>query len=320
MHGLLLILGILTKDETEAVRPIMFSRKYRVFLNALILIGFFGTQAALAKTPVEKALLWEISGQGLKQPSYLYGTIHLACADQIILSNPLRSAFNKTSQLYLEVDLDDPNMMMNSMRGSTLKSGTSLKNYLSNNDYTKADQFFQQNISLSLDSLVTVKPIILSALIYPVLLKCNPVSWEKTFVTLAHAQNKDVLGLETVEAQFNAIDSIPPKAQAEQMMQTIKDLPGAKQELAGLMNAYKNQDISQIRQLISQSPGMKPEYDAAIIDNRNRAWIPTILKAAKTKPTFFGVGAGHLGGKYGVIALLRQAGYVVTPVEYFKKK
>jgi uncharacterized protein len=298
----------------------MLSRKYRLFLNALVLSSLFGTQATLAKPPVEKALLWEISGQGLKQSSYLYGTIHLACADQVILSNPLRSAFNKTSQLYLEVDLDDSSIMINSMRGSTLKSGTSLKNYLSTNDYVKADQFFQKNISLPLDSLVTVKPIILSALIYPVLLKCSPVSWEKTFVTLAHAQNKDVLGLETVQAQFNALDIIPPKVQAEQMMQTIKDLPGAKQELAGLMNAYKNQDISQIRQLIAQSPGMKPEYDAAIIDNRNRAWIPTILKAAKTKPTFFGVGAGHLGGKYGVIALLRQAGYVVTPVEYFKNK
>jgi uncharacterized protein len=298
----------------------MFSRKYRLFLNALMLSSLLGAQATLAKTPVEKALLWEISGQGLKQPSYLYGTIHAACADQVVLSNPLRKAFNQSSQLYLEVDLDDPNMMINSLRGSTLKSGASLKNYLNTNDYIKANQFFQKNISLSLDSLITVKPIILSALIYPTLLNCKPVSWENTFVTLAHAQKKNVLGLETIQAQFDAIDSIPPKVQAEQMMETIKDLSGAKKELTVLLNAYKNQDISQIRQLISQSPGMKPEYDAAIIDNRNRAWIPTILKAAKTKPTFFGVGAGHLGGKQGVIALLRQAGYVVTPVEYFKSK
>ena len=299
-----------------------FYRKYRLFLNALVLSSLFGSQTALGKPPIENALLWEISGQGLKQPSYLFGTIHATCADQIILSNSLRKAFNTSGQLYLEVDLDDPNIMSNSLRGSTLKSGTSLKNYLSAKDYSKANQFFQKNISLPLDALVNVKPIILTTLIFPVLLNCKPASWENTFVALAHAQKKNVLGLETIQAQFKAIDSIPPKIQAEQMMETINDLPGAKRELAGLLTAYKNQDISKIRQLIAQSPGMKPEYDAAIIDNRNRTWIPTILNAAKTKPTFFGVGAGHLGGKNGVIALLRQAGYVVMPVEnkYFKEK
>jgi uncharacterized protein len=315
MTCLSFILGILTKEKTEALRPMKFSRKYRLLLNALVLSSLFGSQAALGKPPTENALLWEISGQGLKQPSYLFGTIHAACPDQIILSNPLRKAFNTSGQLYLEVDLDDPNIMSNSLRGSTLKSGTSLKNYLSTKDYSKANQFFQKNVGLPLDSLATIKPIILSALVYPVLLNCKAASWENTFVTLAHAQKKNVLGLETIQAQFNAIDSIPPKIQAEQMMETINDLPGAKKELAGLLTAYKNQDISKIRQLIAQSPGMKPEYDAAIIDNRNRTWIPTILNAAKTKPTFFGVGAGHLGGKYGVIALLRQAGYVVMPVE-----
>jgi uncharacterized protein len=298
----------------------MFSQIKRLFLNAVILSSLFGSQAAFAQTPVEKALLWEISGQGLKQPSYLYGTIHIACADQVILSDSLRNTFKQSSQLYLEVDLDDPSMMTNALSNSNLKSGTSLKSYLNSDDYIKANQFFQKNLSLSLDSLITVKPILLSALIYPVLLNCTPVSWENTFVTLAHAQNKNVLGLETVQVQLSAIDSIPPKVQAEQMMKVIKDLPSAKRELTDLLNAYRNQDIAKIRQLVSQSSGMKPEYEAAIIDNRNRTWIPTILKAAKTKPTFFGVGAGHLGGKQGVIALLRQAGYVVTPVEYFKKK
>jgi uncharacterized protein len=292
-----------------------FARKYRLLLNALVLSSLFGSQAALGVPPSEHALLWEISGQGLKQPSYLFGTIHAACSDQIILSNPIRKAFNQSGQLYLEVDLDDPSIVRNSLRGSTLKSGTSLKNYLSPKDYSKANQFFLKNVSLPLDSLATIKPIILSSLVFPVLLNCKPASWENTFVTLAHAQKKNVLGLETIQAQFKAIDSIPPKVQAEQMMDTINDLPGAKKELVDLLTAYKNQDISKIRQLIAQSPGMKPEYDAALIDNRNRTWIPTILNAAKTKPTFFGVGAGHLGGKYGVIALLRQAGYVVMPVE-----
>jgi uncharacterized protein len=291
-----------------------FTRTYKLLLNVLALSSLFGAQTALAKPPTEKALLWEISGQGLKQPSYLFGTIHATCPDRLRLSTSLQKAFRQSSQVYLEVDLDDPNMMRDSLQGSILKDGTSLKNYLSAQEYARANQFFKKNISLPLDSLSTLKPIILSTLTFPALLNCKPASWENMFVSLAHAQKKNVLGLETIQEQFNALDRIPSKAQAEQLMQTIDNLPLAKKELSDLLTAYKNQDVDQIRQLIAQSPGMKPEYEAAIIDNRNFTWIPRIVQAAKTKPTFFGVGAGHLGGKYGVIELLRRTGYKVNPV------
>jgi uncharacterized protein len=307
--------GILTKDWIEARTPMKLTRTYKLLLNIFVLSSLFGAQTALAKPPTEKALLWEISGQGLKQPSYLFGTIHATCSDRVLLSSSLKKAFYNSSQVYLEVDFDDPNMMRDSIQGSILKDGTSLKNYLSAQEYARANQFFRNNISQSLDTLSTLKPIILSTLIIPVLLNCKPASWENTFVTLAHAQKKNVLGLETVQEQLNALDLIPHKVQANLLMQTIDNLPRAKKELSDLLTAYKNQDVDQIRQLIARSPGMKPEYEAAIIDNRNFTWIPGMVQAAKTKSTFFGVGAGHLGGKYGVVELLRRTGYRVTPVD-----
>ena len=51
-----------------------------------------------------------------------------------------------------------------------------------------------------------------------------------------------------------------------------------------------------------------------LLINRNKNWIPEISKYAKEKPTFFGVGAGHLPGENGVINLLRKAGYTVKAV------
>ncbi|MBX2928909.1 MAG: TraB/GumN family protein [Saprospiraceae bacterium] len=54
--------------------------------------------------------------------------------------------------------------------------------------------------------------------------------------------------------------------------------------------------------------------EKALLEDRNRAWIPQMEKLVKTTPTFFAVGAAHLGGKTGVIALLRQNGYNVTPI------
>jgi uncharacterized protein YbaP (TraB family) len=52
-----------------------------------------------------------------------------------------------------------------------------------------------------------------------------------------------------------------------------------------------------------------------MLDKRNQKWIPMIEKIVKEKPTFFAVGAGHLGGAKGVLNLLQQKGYKIENVE-----
>ena len=56
-------------------------------------------------------------------------------------------------------------------------------------------------------------------------------------------------------------------------------------------------------------------FQEEMLDKRNSSWIPIIEKAARTKPTFFAFGAGHLGGPNGVINLLRQRGYTVRALQ-----
>jgi uncharacterized protein YbaP (TraB family) len=56
-------------------------------------------------------------------------------------------------------------------------------------------------------------------------------------------------------------------------------------------------------------------YEDLLLVTRNKNWIPVMGEMMKTQPVFFAVGAGHLGGKNGVIALLRQEGYTVVPVK-----
>jgi uncharacterized protein YbaP (TraB family) len=51
-----------------------------------------------------------------------------------------------------------------------------------------------------------------------------------------------------------------------------------------------------------------------MLDNRNLKWIPQIIETSKETPTFYAVGAGHLGGEKGVIRLLRKEGFKVTAV------
>ncbi|MNE88753.1 TraB family protein [compost metagenome] len=81
------------------------------------------------------------------------------------------------------------------------------------------------------------------------------------------------------------------------------------------MQSYHKQDLESLAKLILESDQLGSSADE-LLDKRNQNWIPKMEELMKTKSCFFAVGAGHLGGPNGVIQLLRQKGYEVTPVRY----
>lgn len=119
--------------------------------------------------------------------------------------------------------------------------------------------------------------------------------------------------METVSDQIGAMAEICYQKQAELLIETVSDLDGMKSIFADLVTTYKSQDIEGLHQMIvSQSGG--EEFTQFLIDKKNKNWIPGIGELAKEKSTFFGVSSGHLGGENGVVNLLKEAGYKVTPM------
>jgi uncharacterized protein len=297
---------------TSLLRPRLGRSLLLLFTLALTSILAFGPTTT-AQVPNERSLLWEISGKNLAKPSYLYGTIHLTCANQIQPSNTLRQKFNSTQQLYLELDMDDPNTSMALLNQMRLPQGKTLRSYLKPKDYNTVAQFFQENIGLPLENMHSLKPFFLISLLYPPLMACPIASWEDTLSKLAQARNIPLQGLETVQEQVAAIDRVPIAVQLQSLMMLVRNPGAARKEIQGLMALYRTQDITRMANMGNSDPATK-RYDQALLGDRNRRWIPRMARIAKAKPTFFAVGAGHLGGKDGVIALLRRSGYRVRSI------
>ncbi|MBC8111358.1 MAG: TraB/GumN family protein, partial [Verrucomicrobia bacterium] len=270
-----------------------------------------------SQVPKEKALLWEISGNGLKKPSYLYGTIHLACPQDLKTSQTFTEKFNSTQQLYLEIDLDDSTKLMAaSMKGMMMKDGNTMKKLLSEADYKKAATFFKEKApsGYTLDMMGFVKPLMLSSMMLQGMVDCQMASWEGNLITLAKKQKMEVLGLEAIEDQFAVFDKIPYTQQAAMFMEYVNDFEKSKKQFTQMQELYRQQDIEGLYQTISTGSADYAKFQDVLLDNRNQNWIPVIEKAVEVKPTFFAVGAGHLGGKKGVINLLRKAGYKLKPI------
>src|SRR5215831_12426501 len=88
-----------------------------------------------AQTSLEKTLLWRITGPGITAPSYLYGTIHLMCPEDIVVSTELRAKFYSTKQLFLELKMDDPAVLAKTMSQMNMKNDTTLSQLLSKEQY-----------------------------------------------------------------------------------------------------------------------------------------------------------------------------------------
>ncbi|MDX5418560.1 MAG: TraB/GumN family protein [Hymenobacteraceae bacterium] len=289
------------------------------FLRYLALLLFFLQAPLLTKAAEDKhvkALLWEVSGNGLQHPSYIYGTIHAICPEQFVLSDQVKESLQKAEQLSFEVDMDAPNFMAELMRDAVLPKGKSLQGMFRAEDYQLLSDYFAATMNMDLKMLDNMKPFMLQSLLLSQLTECRATSYEQRLMEMAHAQGKEVTGLETIREQFAAMDKLPEQTQLDMLMKTVRDMPEAKASYRQMVALYLAQDLHGLSEITKKD--LTPEeyalYEEAFLISRNKNWIPVIEREAKARATFFAVGAGHLPGKEGVLELLRRQGYTVTPV------
>lgn len=265
----------------------------------------------------DNALLYEVTGNGLTTPSYLYGTFHLVCPTDLNITDATKKAVGDAQQVYLELDMDDPAMMQGMMKAMMMPDGKTVKDYLSAEDYTLLENYFKEKMNMNLGQMGKMKPIGLMSMMYMTVLPCQPASYDLTFAQMAGKDKKEVLGLESLDAQLAALDKIPMKEQLKGLVDMAKKPEQAKNEFNNLLSAYKAHDLSKMMNMIktSQFAGNTTEFEDKLLGERNVNWIPVIEKAAKEKPTFFAFGAGHLANDKGVVNLLRKKGYTVKAVE-----
>ena len=264
---------------------------------------------------LEKSLLWKISGNGLKKPSYLFGTIHLTC-DTSLDANTL-NALETTEQLYLELDMDDKSIQMQMMKLMMMKDGAKLSTLLSPEDFKILDEFMKKNLNMSAKLFDSFKPFMISSMLFPKMLDCKSQSVESELMKITKEQNEEIFGLEKAEDQMKVFDEISYQDQADELLKTVKDnLEKDKKEFQEMITIYQNKDIEGMLKMMSDSDNkITSENQDILLNDRNKKWIPIMIKIMKDKPTFFGVGAGHLAGEEGVIKLLRKKGYKVEAVQ-----
>ena len=291
-------------------------------MKKMTLLGMAGILAVTLtyaqKAPAPHTLLWRISGKKISHPSYLFGTMHVLCAKDAVLSDSLKAAIKRCDEIYFEINLGDMMGMLNSMKYMRMNGDKTLADLLKPDEYARVKAYFQKNVPFPPFSMLErFKPMLISGIVEEQSMDCETKDgMEMQILSESKNYDKPVDGLETAEFQATLFDSIPYTEQAKELVNSIDSADQNKQTTQELVDLYNRQDLEGIDSLSRKDDGgIESNYMDLLLYARNRKWARLLDGLLPQKSLLIAVGAAHLPGKGGVIDLLRKEGYTVEPVQ-----
>lgn len=262
------------------------------------------------------SLLWEISGNGIMNTSYIYGTIHIVDKENFKISDSLKKMLNASKTLALEIDM---NMSLGEKialaKQTFLPDGKTIKDYMSAEEFAKFKKMCVDSLKIKekkFNKYIRIKPFFLSGILMKEQMK-KTESYEITLNKMAKKKGLNITGLESIQYQLDVINTISID---EQIKMTLQDMSGSSDnsDMDKLFSAYNSQNIDSIYSYTAKETEEIPGFLENFIYKRNSNWIPVIEGLIAKQKTFIAVGAAHLGGEKGIVELLRKQGYTLKPI------
>ena len=271
-------------------------------------------QPAAAQAP--RNFIWKISnGTG---SLYLVGSVHLLTKDYYPLSSALESGFKDSDLLIEEADLgelDAPESQFRLLTRGMLPASQTLDKVISPATYALVAKRVG-DLGMPIEPLKRFKPWMLA-------LTLVQVEWQKAgfdgslgldkhFYDRARQDGKTVQGLETLEYQVSLFDGMTFEEQDRMLADSLKDAAAELANVKKLVDAWKAGDVAGVERLMLNDMKDDPVLYERLLVARNRQWVPKLdALLSRRGRAFVVVGAAHLVGPDGLLAMFRAKGYRV---------
>ncbi len=298
-------------ERVISVRKSIFP-KLQFFLCSVLLCVSVVSAADVRR---DHGLLWEISKPGMAT-SYLFGTVHSEDPEVVRLAPPVQQAFDRSGSVILEIMMD-MDAMIYSSSVMLLTDGRTLSGMIGPSLYKKTVQAIQTRGIPEL-VLERMKPwAVATTLSVP-----PPETGQMLDLVLyqqAQAAGKQLHGLETIQEQLAVFDSMPESDQIRLLRDAVDNLDKIDRMNAEVLVLYKRRDLAGMlalneRYMHEGDPGVSRDLEQRLIIDRNRTMVERMQPHLQAGNAFIAVGALHLPGDQGLLALLDQRGYTVKPV------
>lgn len=280
------------------------------------------TAAAAAAQPARQALLWKVSDAD--NSVYLLGSFHLLKQDDYPLPKEIDAAFDDAEALVFEVDpreMTAPETAAIIQKYAAYDEGKSLTTALPKATYDKLGNLISMTGG-SVQTLEQSEPWMVSLSL--VLGITNAMGFkadlgmDRHLMARAAEAGKPTAGLETIEDQMKAMDSVSHAEQAQGLQEFLDDPKQAIKQMQDLHDWWRAGNVDKLDSEMRAEMARKSPESYKLLDvDRNNAWLPKVearLKDSKSDDTLVVVGSLHLLGEDGLVEKLRAKGYAVERV------
>ena len=262
----------------------------------------------MARGAETSSLLWKIEGTLVKSPAYLAGTIHIRNEKAFALADRWVPLLRSCDAFAIEMLMNEE---QNYKPDAMYMQEELLSNLLSDADI----EILKRRIGeRRFERMNCVKPFYLMGLIVQQDERGElPSSVDVYLQQAAENEGKRVVGIETFADQAAAVDAIALSEQAKMLSNALADLEAGGKDFSKLLNAYLDQNLKQIYALERES-AISKAFIRVMLTERNHRMASRIVELITTQSVFVAIGAAHLVGRSGVIALLRKKGFSLSPV------
>lgn len=261
------------------------------------------------------SLFWEISGNGLKNHSYLYGTMHTQDERAFQFKEGVMDAFNQAEIYAMELNMDSVNQ--GALLSKLIMDSTySLKTLLTTDEYAVVSNFFKDSLGQPLFMFEKMQPLFTAQMVTLRDLEAQQTdALDIYFFKEAKKQKKQTIGLEKTMEQIDAFSAIPYELQAKGLVDAVTDY-GKEGELDMdvMMKYYVEGNLDKLLEMTTkdeEDEELSKIFNDIFLVKRNYNMADRAEPYIKEGSTFIAVGAAHLPGEEGVIELLRKKGYKV---------
>ena len=252
---------------------------------------------------------------------YLFGTIHVLKPGLTWFDEAVRTAFDRSGEVVLELVMPDPAAMQTLvMSKGVTTSGPTLTEQLPA-DKRAAYARAVTDLGLPANAFDRMRPWFAAtnlSLIPLTKLGYDPANGPETVIAdAAKAAGKPVIGLETAEQQIGYFAGLSQEAQVQFLTSTVDEVPKVGETMATMVRDWADGKPDALARQMNEDLKDSPEVAKALLTDRNARWAEWVKqRMAQPGTVFVAVGAGHLAGTQSVVAMLARGGVKVTRVRY----
>jgi uncharacterized protein len=269
--------------------------------------------SSLEELQHSQGLLWTITKED-KETSYLFGTIHVSDKEITTLPDIVYKALHDTDQFVMEAIPDSEQMMLFS-RTMFFSDGQLLSKFVDDSIYDKTKEILS-SYQLGSAAVSVMKPwAAFLVMNYP---PDQGEPLDMVLLSLARQNGADVAGLESLKEQVEIFSQLNMEEQVKLLTDTVCHYDIVREDFSIMKSLYLKRDLAGLynyaqRYSISNEPVYNRLMKKLILD-RNHIMAERMQAVLEKGNAFIAIGAMHLAGKDGVLALLEKQGYSVLAI------